>query len=53
MNMMGYWIGNNDINSDFDMFARAAICNDVHVMEEKREQPYSSRFSIEFMLQLQ
>ena len=31
----------------------ARYCNDVHVMEEKREQPYSSRFSIEFMLQLQ
>ena len=25
----------------------------MFIIEEKREQPYSSRFSIEFMLQLQ
>ena len=29
------------------------ICDDVYVIEEKRERLYSSRFSIEFMLQLQ
>ena len=45
--------GNNDINSNFDMFTWTVICDDVYVIEEKRERLYSSRFSIEFMLQLQ